>query len=361
MAPRRPLARVIISLYPGYFAVVMATGILSTALSLVGRASASLALLALTAAAYGVLLAASLVRIVVAPETFRKTISDPAVMFTYFTFTAGSNVLATRLALAGADGAAAALGVVGLTSWALLTYWTLWQLTVANPPTDLSSVNGSWLIAVVATESVAVLSTILARALPTPAGLVLVGYAFWAVGAILYLALVTVIMLRLFFRPIRAVDLTPPYWISMGATAITALAGARLLLLADVSRFVSASSGFLEGLVVALWAWGGWWVPFLLLIGGWKIFVLHEPVAYHPSEWSIVFPLGMWSVASWTLAELPGLSSLRILAVAGLAVALAAWVVVGGLYARDGIRWWRRPGSGGPTTEPPISLRRRAS
>jgi len=50
--------------------------------------------------------------------------------------------------------------------------------------------------------------------------------------------------------------LTPPYWVPMGATAITVLAGARILSLSASLPAVKATAGFVEGFSFALWAFG---------------------------------------------------------------------------------------------------------
>ena len=113
--------------------------------------------------------------------------------------------------------------------------------------------SGGWLMAVVATESLAVLAAILTPVADTAApGLLLAGYALWSVGVLLYAVFITFITARLLFRPVASRDLTPPYWINMGATAITALAGSELVLLAGKSSFLSFSAPFVQGLTVAL-------------------------------------------------------------------------------------------------------------
>ena len=52
----------------------------------------------------------------------------------------------------------------------------------------------------------------------------------WSVGVVLYLVVATMVLVRLLLLELTPDDLSPPYWIAMGATAITVLAGARLLL-----------------------------------------------------------------------------------------------------------------------------------
>jgi tellurite resistance protein TehA-like permease len=85
-------------LSPGYFALVMATGILSTAADQDGAAMLSRALLVLTIVCYLVLLAATSWRLARYRAEFLADGTDPALAFTMFTFVAGSDVLGARLA-----------------------------------------------------------------------------------------------------------------------------------------------------------------------------------------------------------------------------------------------------------------------
>ena len=50
------------------------------------------------------------------------------------------------------------------------------------------------------------------------------------IGCMLYLAIITLIFYRLTFIRLTPQTMAPPYWINMGAVAITTLAGATLLL-----------------------------------------------------------------------------------------------------------------------------------
>ena len=56
-----------------------------------------------------------------------------------------------------------------------------------------------------------------------------VALCMYLLGAMLYLTIITLIFYRFTFVPLTVDQLTPPYWINMGAVAITTLAGASLL------------------------------------------------------------------------------------------------------------------------------------
>ena len=63
-----------------------------------------------------------------------------------------------------------------------------------------------------------------------------------------------------------------------------------------------------------------------MLFGLWRYLVRGYSRAYEPRLWSMVFPLGMYTVASYTLGRATGLSFM--VSVARVWVGVAAWVVV---------------------------------
>src|SRR5690606_23214038 len=102
---------------------------------------------------------------------------------------------------------------------------------------------------------------------------------------------------RFTFLPLASANLTPPYWISMGAVAITTLAGANLLLSAGDSPLLEELRPFLKGFTLFFWAAGTWWIPLLVLLGAWRHLVRRLPLRYDPQYWGMVFPLGMYAAA----------------------------------------------------------------
>lgn len=331
-------------LYTGYFASVMATGIVSTALKLTGYTRAAEVLLGIAVTVYLVLLFAYGARWRWFSDRVRQDFTNPSKVFGYFTFVAATNVLANGLILTGYGRIALSLAVTAALSWAGLIYYVMMYLIFYNRSSVEKSINGSWLIGTVAAESVAVVGTALAERFPDFASVwVLESIAAWGFGIVLYLIFIAIIMYRFFFYVTTSADLSPPYWINMGAMAITTLAGSRLTLLALLphpSRFLGDIRPFVEGLTFLLWIWGIWWIPLLILIGIWKYFVLRDKIRYDPALWSIVFPLGMFTAASETLSRLPGLSVVHRIVPWGLGVAVTAWLLVAlGWFTV----WFKRP------------------
>lgn len=328
-------------LHPGSFAFVMATGIISVGESGFGRNLSSDALLLVAAAGYVTLCVLYVLRAVWYPSRMWADTAQPDRAFGFFTFVAGSNVLGLRLAIAGQLVTAELLALVAALAWLLLSYGIPARVALARAkPSPAEAVNGSWLIWVVGTQSVSIALAELGPAAGVPPReAALAAVSLWAFGVVLYLLLMTIILARLLIVRLDPVQATPPYWISMGATAITVLAGAHLLKLPAGLPSVAAARSTVEGLTLVLWAFGSWWIPFLVLLTVWR-YVSPSVRVYEQTLWSMVFPLGMYSVATEALGEAAHLPLLPPIAAAEIWLALAAWIAVAAWMVIS----WLRPG-----------------
>ena len=341
--PRRTLA----DLSPANFGMVMATGIVSIAMHLLGQAVLARALLAVNAALYAGLLAVMLLRLLRGRARLVADLRDHERGPGFFTAVAGSGVLGSQcLLLGGPRGAALALWGLTALLWLLLTYGLFAVLTTkAVKPTLDRGINGTWLLAVVATQSLAVLGVLLAPGLPGSLHLAVnfMALALWLWGGMLYIWIMALIFYRYTFFTLAAEDLTPPYWINMGAMAISTLAGALLVLAAPQAPFLRSLLPFIKGFTLFYWASGSWWIPLLLVLGVWRYGIARVPLRYDPMYWGAVFPLGMYAVCTLDLIralELPFLAWLPPLF--GLAAVLAWVAAFAGLLHRIG-QWALAP------------------
>jgi tellurite resistance protein TehA-like permease len=338
---RRRVGRAVAGLHPGWFALVMATGILSTATLEMGPAWASAPLLAVAAGAYVALCALTCWRLLAYPRRALADAAAPDRAFAFFSFVAGSNVLGLRLGAAGWGPAAAGLAALGAAVWLLLTYAIpLALISTPRKPPAAASVNGTWLMWVVGTQSVASAAATFAGLEPALAdALVLAAVALWGFGTVLYLLLMAVIVYRLLLEPLAPAQLEPPYWITMGATAITVFASAHIL---AVPGHLPVSAQSFGMLTLVLWAFGTWWFPLLVLLGIWRHLVKRVPLSYESALWSMVFPLGMYAAAGYAFGAAAGFAALELVARIEVWFGLTAWVAVFAGMLVAGLRAIRR-------------------
>lgn len=323
------VGRAVEGLTPGYFALVMATGIISVGLHLEGVDLASEALLAVCATAFVVLLVLTAWRTVAYRGAVVDDFTDPRRGFGFFTFVAGTNVLGVRLGAEGFHAATAVLLVLAGAAWLALGYVVPWTAVLGRQERPVvATANGTWFIWVVASQSVAVAAATIEPVYASPRReLAVVAVGSWSVGVFLYAAAGVFVALRLMLYEFGPEELTPPYWVAMGALAITVLAGARIVEMAD-APMVRVTRDLIAGLAVVFWAFATWLIPVLVAAGWWRHVRRGVPLRYEATLWSIVFPLGMYAVAGIYLGRADDLPVVEAIGSAELWVAAAAWLAV---------------------------------
>lgn len=325
-------------LSPAYFALVMATGIVSIAAWDFELRVLAAGLFGFNLVAYVVLACLTALRSMRYPRLFFADMTDHRIGPGFFTAVAGSCILGSQfLLMVGSLAAATVFLALGTALWVGLTYTIFTAFTVKrDKPALEEGLTGAWLIAVVATQSIAVLAALIAGRWPQPLRLELNFFALsmWLWGGMLYIWIISLIFYRYTFFAFSPSDLAPPYWINMGAMAISTLAGARLVQNTSDAPFLASVLPFLKGFTVFYWATGTWWIPMLLVLGVWRHIIRRFPLRYDPLYWGAVFPLGMYTVATkqmGTALELPFLARLPPIV---FVAALAAWTL-----AFAGLAW----------------------
>src|SRR5699024_5864756 len=229
----------------------------------------------------------TVVRAVRFRESLRADLHDPTRAFGFFTAIAGTNVIATALVGLGMAPLALVLFGIGALLWLVLGYGIPFAAVLGSGIRPVvKGVNGTWFVWVVAAQSVAVVASSLAlelpKSFPSPGlvvALTLVAVIMWAVGLALYIACALFVGMRVLLHRFGPEDLDAPYWVTMGALAISIVAGSRLLELEstpilDATRLLVSSSSAL------LWAFATWLIPSFVLAGAWRHFIHRVPMTY---------------------------------------------------------------------------------
>jgi tellurite resistance protein TehA-like permease len=316
----------IAGLYPGYFAMVMATGIISNAMLLEGHRQWSDALFAINLIVFPWLVLLTAIRAALFRGALWSDLTNPRLVFAFFTVVAGTDVLGVGLGLRGQHAAALGFWLFALGAWTVLIYFSFSVLIFRNTGRGAKVVHGGWLIAIVGTQSLVILGTQAAPGLGglTSSAFVLV-HMLWGVGLALYAIFIVLFAYRIFFFAVSQEDITPLLWVVMGAAAISTNAGSTLLLNDSGMPFLRAMRPFIDGVTLSMWAWATWWIPLLVVFGVWKHGVRRVPLTYTPLLWSLVFPLGMYALASLRLSLASDFPPLLSVARSMVWVALAAW------------------------------------
>ncbi|HJP84328.1 MAG TPA: tellurite resistance/C4-dicarboxylate transporter family protein [Fimbriimonadaceae bacterium] len=324
------------SMYPGAFAMSMATGIISIGFARNGKPDIGAAFQFINSAILLCLSAVFLIRLVRSPRAIGSDLTDHWRGAGFFTIPAAFGVYGVQnLEFHGPIAISVGCWWVVLFSACFFTVAFFGMMVIGKDQVDIHySINGAWLTSVVATEGLAILTVALDRVHGIPHGLGFIGgLCFASAGAMLYLVLIGSIFFRLICHPVRAADFSPPYWVNMGATMITSLAFSRLALEADAEMI-----GPIKMIAILYWAFGVWWIPILLALGIWRHWIEKYPLSYDPRLWSLVFPLGMFSVSTHSLSltwQADGLANVSRIAI-WVAAFTWAFLMVG--YVRFAFR-----------------------
>ena len=313
---------------PDVFAAVMATGILSIAASKHHYAEISESVGSL--AAVGLVVLIALVSLTGAAK--RWDLTDPDVTIRLFTFVAACAVLDSRLTTPRA--VVVTLGVVALLSWLVLIGLTARDMTARGWSASRDIAHGAWELASVGTSGLAIVVTKVAQR-TSERWLLAVAVPVWVAALCIYGLMTWLILWRTVAERQDRDGFEPDTWILMGGLAIATLAGDNIHGLAPawLGRPVLT-------VTVVTWVVATLWMPPLVYFGLRRISRGPERLHFAGVWWAFVFPLGMYSAATYAMATELSQRSLITVSLVFFWDALAAWlIVVGAGLLRAGLPW----------------------
>lgn len=290
---------------PDVFAAVMATGIVSISAADHGYRWISLALAVIAGCALPVLVVACALIWRRSPPDFR----DPDVLLRLFTYPAACAVLGAVLANYRF--------VLWLLASLALQFWLTLAPVVVRRMWRIRWVgfrdrsHGAWELASVSTSGLAILSA--------DVHWLFGALLFWALALLVYALMTALILWRAFYERLDPGGFEPDGWILMGGLAIATLAGDRIHGLWPSHVVLSVT--------VLTWVLASLWIPVLTYFA---IRRINRPGAwqFRGVWWAMVFPLGMYSAATFAMAGETGWRGLHTTSLVFFWVAFAAWVTV---------------------------------
>ena len=183
-------------LYPGYFAMTMASGILSVAFFLHNDILLSNSFMVITLVTWLVMVYLYTWRLIKYPKVVFENLISPKTTFTFFTFVAATNICGFLLHQQGHSTLAIVCWLVAFIYWSILMYFCFTVLCFAHKDREVNIMHGGWLILIVGTQSLVFLGTKIAADFGQYSAYMMVEiYMLWALGIIFYAVLVTLLSL----------------------------------------------------------------------------------------------------------------------------------------------------------------------
>ncbi|MCP5006771.1 MAG: C4-dicarboxylate ABC transporter, partial [Planctomycetes bacterium] len=314
-----------------YFAMVMSTGIISIASKLLGFSGIATALFYINIVAYAILLPFQTLRILMYWENLYKDLCNPKLSLVFFTTVAATNVLGAQfITIVNQPEIAKIFWYFGIFLWVTVSLFSFSILFIKCEEGPESVIHGGWLIAAVGTQSVAVLGAALATQFVSCGSFVLFSsIVWWMIGSFLYLILITLLVYRLVCFKLAPEAFIPPYWLTLGAIAITTLAGSTICLtIPKIGGPYTDFLTFVKGFTLFFWSFGTWWIPLLIVLGVWKFVVRKVPFKYTPLDWGMVFPLGMYTACTYKLSQAIQIPFVANISKGFIYLAYLGWVVI---------------------------------
>ena len=213
--------------------------------------------------------------------------------------------------------------------------WLLPYMMFTRQNHTLENMTAVWLLPIVAAEVTAASGGLLIPHLASGAEAVQVlffCYALWAISVLPAMGVLVILFLRMVLHKLPGKDMAVSSWLSLGPIGTGTLG---LLLLGMDAPLVlhgqggqaiaSAAQGF--GVIggVIFWGYGLYWLVLAILA---TLRHLKDGLPFNMGWWGFTFPIGVYSVATLTLAHLTDVAFYSIVGSALVILLAIFWVIV---------------------------------
>lgn len=319
------------NLSPGYFSLIMATGIIGNSANASGLNSVSKIMFYINTGLFLILLVLILTRLIYYFSEIKADLRTFEKNPGFLTLVAASGVFGVE-ALKTTQGYTEAMILLmfALMLWLILmiSFFILIVFTSEKPSIE-KGLNGLWLLLVVSTQAVSILSSELSSFYPDHAvSLIHIALMSFLLGCGLYLILIPLILYRLVFFTLPPSENDHSYWIDTGAAAISVVSGLTILDKISAAENLAEFLPFIKGMSLLFWVTGTWWIPMALTIEIWRYFFKKITVKYHPVQWSMIFVVGNYSLATTKTGLSSAIPALISTGKLFLYLSLFLWVLV---------------------------------
>ncbi|WKZ19766.1 MAG: tellurite resistance/C4-dicarboxylate transporter family protein [Candidatus Jettenia sp. CY-1] len=264
-------------------------------------------------------------------ENSLNELLNPEKSFYFFTIVSAINLIGICLSkVFHFSTAAYILWYVAISLWLGVSFSSFSILFLHRKSEDRKIediLHGGWFFTIVGTQSTAFIGiTVAEHAMQHVTFIQLFSFVLWSVGACLYLIFTVFIMLRLVFYQLSSDAALSPYWMNMGAAALTALTGIALyqhihIMHGPFTDFLP----FLKGFSLFFWSVGLWWLPFLVILAIRKQAFCDDGLVFTVGYWEVAFALGLYAYGTIQLSNLFGGQYLIIISICFSIACIALW------------------------------------
>ncbi len=220
---------------------------------------------------------------------------------------------------------------------ALACAWLVPYLMFTRQDHSLQGMTAVWLLPIVAAEVTAASGGLLIGHLAPgthAANILFVSYALWGTSVLPALGILVILFLRMVLHKLPKRDMAASSWLSLGPIGTGALG---LLVLGEqaerlfangplASVGVAAHGAGVVGAVI-LWGYGAWWLALAVLI---TLRYARDGLPFNMGWWAFTFPIGVFSVATLTLARMTGVGFFEAFGAFFVVLLAMFWLVVTG-------------------------------